>query len=214
MAASKPADTKAEEEPFRLLYSYDNRTLVSASDKRRALLAHFRQVKLYGDGSLRVYASRRDAFPANAADAAVPLAVAGHVLNGGRGAAPELVESPVQNALAVLCHADDADAFLGFGCLSSTNSPPGSKLKPVMSDGTVNKAHSLFVKGDFIEQAWADSALVDEKLQGNVLNAWWQEDAESMHLQSVLESESNDGNFSTYFVLTDKRVYAVIFCTS
>jgi len=215
MAADIPLEsTQKEAVTFKLLYRFQNSTLEEASDKRRALLCRFKHVSLYGDGELSVWAARRSLFPEDPVDIAQPLALAWHTMAGHRYGPPGLRAVPEETALGVLCHADSEDAFLSFGCLARCNLPRGCKTRPVSTSGVIDTSHEMFVTGDFIEQAWADSAAAAELLQGNVLNAWWQEDATEMQVQVVLEEEANDGNFSTYFVVTTRRVYVVKFATS
>eukprot|EP00730_Choanoeca_flexa_P007735 TRINITY_DN12384_c0_g1_i3.p3 TRINITY_DN12384_c0_g1~~TRINITY_DN12384_c0_g1_i3.p3 ORF type:complete len:203 (+),score=26.34 TRINITY_DN12384_c0_g1_i3:3620-4228(+) len=195
---------------FRLLYSYSNETLKHTdTDARRRLLQQYTTVSLHGDGELSVYAAHRAAFDDN-------IQIARHQIlrswadcfparrQAGIAAVEHELELCDNSLLDFLATADKSEAFLRCSSL------PADAFRP---DGMVKRDAAVFHARDN-ERAWEALAFIDQHLNGNVLNAWFDEDVNDVELDRFTCLSTTDGNVYHTIMLTPARVYAMRFVTS
>ena len=196
------------------LYYFENEKLDECSDpQRRAYMSRLKP-QLWGDGALQMNSGKRSAFSSNIEQAISEVKAAWEASNLSNVSSRywgkvefSVTQDPDASIQGLLGVAGDFESFLQFGSLRNGE---------VGQDGQVDVGHPTFTDTSLVDysSAIADKQLVVDQLHGNVLSAWFDEDAADMSIQAIAASSENDGNQRMFFVFTDEKVYVFDFSTS
>ncbi len=206
------SDAPAPDQPFKVLYKFQNDSLIEANDEDRAEILRKFTVDLLGDAELHVAVAPREEFCKDVSKAMQHITPAiisllkrsSNYYSFGPATFPEEEHKDVSR---VMTDAGFMEGFLTFGSLLPSE---------VEDDGTIDEYQCIMYDEEDPrhESVKADVSLVQDTLHGNVLSAWWDESFNEMEVQAILKSSENNGNHREFFIFTEKRVYVWNFWTS